>query len=95
MTMIFATVVAFLLAGASKGAFELGLPSADIAFMTLVIRPRAAIASILFPMLTTNLWQIYRSGYFVCTIRIYWLFAVNLFLGGYDNIYNQKHTCRR
>lgn len=72
---------AFLLAGTIKGVAGIGLPTASIAFMTLFLDPRVAIALVLFPMLGSNFWQMLRGGHIGRTARRYWLFAVVLFLG--------------
>jgi uncharacterized membrane protein YfcA len=77
-TIIIVSTIAFLLAGTIKGLSGLGLPSAAIAMMILVIDPRSAIALVMFPMIGTNIWQSYRGGHFLRTVRRYWLFAVIL-----------------
>jgi uncharacterized membrane protein YfcA len=72
---------AFLASGAIKGVTGIGLPTAAIAFMTLFLDPRTAIALVLFPMLGSNLWQMARGGELRRTARRYGLFAGILFLG--------------
>jgi uncharacterized membrane protein YfcA len=72
---------AFLVSGAIKGVTGIGLPTAAIAFMTLFLDPRTAIALVLFPMLGSNIWQMLRGGELTRTARRYWLFALVLFLG--------------
>lgn len=72
---------AFLAGGAIKGLTGIGLPTAAITFMALFLAPRTAIALVLFPMIGSNLWQLYRSGHYRRTVRRYGLFAVILFLG--------------
>ncbi len=80
-TLIVIAGFAFLVSGAIKGVTGIGLPTAAIAFMTLFLDPRTAIALVLFPMLGSNLWQMLRGGFLKRTARRYWLFAVVLFLG--------------
>lgn len=79
--LLLIATAAFLVSGAIKGVTGIGLPTAAIAFMTLFIEPRTAIALVLFPMLGSNLWQMVRGGHFLRTARRYGLFAGILFLG--------------
>ena len=81
LTLVFIGTAAFLMSGAIKGVTGIGLPTAAIAFMTVFLDPRTAIALVLFPMLGSNLWQMARGGELRRTARRYWLFAVILFLG--------------
>lgn len=80
-TIVLIAAVAFLVSGAIKGVTGIGLPTAAIAFMTLFFDPRTAIALVLFPMLGSNLWQMFRGGYLKRTAKRYWLFAVVLLFG--------------
>lgn len=73
--------LAFLAGGTIKGIVGIGLPTAAIAFMTLSLDPRIAIALIMFPMVGSNLWQLIRSGHLKRTARRYGLFATVLFFG--------------
>lgn len=73
--------IAFLIAGTIKGIAGIGLPTASIALMTLVLDPRVAIALVMFPMLGSNMWQLQRSGHLHRTARRYGLFALILVLG--------------
>jgi uncharacterized membrane protein YfcA len=77
-TVITVSTIAFLLAGTIKGLSGLGLPSAAIALMIIVLDPRSAIALVMFPMLATNVWQCYRGGHFLRTAKRYRLFAIIL-----------------
>lgn len=81
VTLIAVAAVAFLLSGAIKGVAGIGLPSAAIAFMTLVLDPRTAIALLLFPMIGSNLWQLFRARAFRRTARRYAVFSAILFVG--------------
>ena len=72
---------AFFIAGTIKGIAGLGLPTAAIAGMSLVIGPRAAIALMLFPMLGLNGWQWLKAGHLIETARRYWVFALVLLVG--------------
>jgi len=71
-------VFAFLFAGTIKGLVGIGLPTATIAVLAQFTDPRKAIALLLLPALVTNLWQVYRSGYFRQNVRLYWPFALVL-----------------
>lgn len=73
--------LAFLFAGLVKGIAGIGLPTAAIAAMTLVIEPRIAISLILFPMVGINGWQWLRGGHILRTIKRYRVFAVVLCVG--------------
>ncbi len=71
--LILVAAAAFLTAGAIKGVAGIGLPTASIAFMTLALDPRTAIALVLFPMLGSNFWQMVQGGEILRTVRRYWL----------------------
>ncbi len=66
---------AFLIAGAVKGLTGLGLPTVSLALMTVSLEPRVALALVMAPMIGSNAWQIFRSGYARRTWRRYRLFA--------------------
>ena len=80
-TISLVAAAAFLVAGTIKGVSGIGLPTASIALMTLVLDPRVAIALVMFPMLGSNLWQILRAGYLRRTARRYGLFSIVLMAG--------------
>lgn len=52
----------FLVAGAVKGVVGLGLPTVSLALLTLVVDLPGAMALLLVPSLTTNLWQAMLGG---------------------------------
>lgn len=72
--------IAFVLAGAIKGIAGLGLPTAAIAGMTLVLEPRVAISIILFPMLVLNCWQWISAGDLLRSAKQYAPFSAVLFV---------------
>ncbi|WP_436398120.1 sulfite exporter TauE/SafE family protein [Roseobacter sp. S98] len=72
---------AFLAAGWVKGVAGIGLPTAAIAIMTLFTDPRTAIALVMFPMIGSNAWQLWRGGEILRTAKRYWLFSAVLFTG--------------
>lgn len=79
-SILFVASIAFVLAGAIKGAAGMGLPTAAIAGMTLVLEPRVAIAIILFPMLVLNAWQWISTGDLLRSARQYAPFSIVLFI---------------
>lgn len=72
---------AFLVAGTIKGAVGMGLPTTAMAILTLTLDPRAAIALILIPMVSSNAWQVYRAGEVLRALRTYLPFALALMVG--------------
>lgn len=70
--------VTFVAAGAVKGLTGLGLPMAAIGVLTFFTAPRTAIALILFPMLLTNAWQVWRMGQVVPALGRYSTFLIVL-----------------
>lgn len=95
LPLLLIATTAFLVSGTVKGVTGIGLPTAAIAFMTLFLDPRTAIALVLFPMLGSNLWQMVRGGYFRRTARRYGLFAGILFLGVGGTAYGTQTTSDR
>ena len=79
LTIIAAVI--FLIAGTIKGLVGMGLPTASIALMTLFIDPRVAIALVMFPMIGSNAWQLWRGGKLMRTARRYWVFAIVVSIG--------------
>jgi uncharacterized membrane protein YfcA len=70
-TFIASLVAVFLVAGTVKGTVGLGLPTTALGLMTLFIDPRSAIAILIFPIVLSNAWQMYRAGNILVTIRQY------------------------
>ncbi len=68
----------YLLAGTVKGVVGIGLPTAAIGMMSQLIEPGTAIALAIIPMTVTNIWQVYRAGQVLNSIRRYWRFALAL-----------------
>lgn len=81
VTTLLVASAAFLFAGAVKGLAGIGMPTAAIALMTLLLDPRTAIALVLFPMIGSNAWQLFRAGELKRTARRYAVFAVVLLAG--------------
>ncbi|MCF2872650.1 sulfite exporter TauE/SafE family protein [Octadecabacter sp. G9-8] len=69
--------VVFLIAGAIKGTVGIGLPTVSVALMSQFIGPHDAVALVVFPLLISNLWQVFRSGAGLETLHKYgYLIAV-------------------
>ncbi len=71
-------VLVFLLAGTIKGTVGMGLPVAAVGILSQLIEPRTAVLLAVFPILFSNVWQVYRSGDVLPAIRRYGLFATVL-----------------
>ena len=70
----------FIIAGMIKGAAGLGLPTTAMGLMTISIAPRTAIALLIFPLIFTNAWQIFRSGNINQTFKRYLPFIIMLII---------------
>ena len=70
----------FIIAGMIKGAAGLGLPTTAMGLMTISIAPRTAIALLIFPLIFTNAWQIFRSGNINQTFKKYLPFIIMLII---------------
>ena len=70
----------FFLSGIVKGFLGIGLPSAAMAFLTLVIPPAQAISLLVIPILFTNMTQFSRAKYKLESIKTYWVFAVAIII---------------
>lgn len=71
------------MAGTIKGTVGIGLPTASLGILTLVLDPRTAIAYVLLPMTMTNAWQVYRAGDIRGAFARYWPLAacIVVFIG--------------
>lgn len=66
----------FLLAGFVKGVTGLGLPTVSLAVLTAVIGLHPAMALMLVPSFTTNVWQAALGGNFQAILRRLWPFLL-------------------
>lgn len=73
--LIIATFV-FLLAGTIKGTVGIGLPIAAVGLLSQVGDVRLAVTLSIIPIVVANIWQVYRSGRFMDSLRTYWLLAL-------------------
>lgn len=74
----------FLLAGTIKGTFGIGLPTVSVALLSQFILPHTAVTLVVFPILVSNFWQMYRMKAGLGTLRRYQtlvaVMVVSLFL---------------
>lgn len=77
-TWIYIAFFVFIAAGSIKGFIGVGLPIAAVGINSQLIDPRVAIALMAFPILFANIWQFYRSGRIMETIREYRVMAGTL-----------------
>lgn len=68
----------FLFAGTIKGLVGMGLPVTSVGILSQLIEPRTAVLLAVFPIVVSNVWQVYRSGNGFSALRRYGLFAVFL-----------------
>lgn len=71
----------FLAAGIVKGVAGLGLPTMAVGLISQFVDARTAIALVMFPMIASNAWQVFRGGKIIATVRSYAWFAAVLALG--------------
>lgn len=76
--LILLAALIFFAAGLIKGTVGIGLPTASIGMLSQFTDPRTAIALVVFPLLTTNVWQMLRAGHVRQTIRKYNVFVITL-----------------
>jgi uncharacterized membrane protein YfcA len=72
-TLLATIVVAFIIAGAIKGAIGVGLPTTAIAILGTGLSLREAIPLLIIPSLVANIWQVARGGAFRDLLRRFWL----------------------
>ena len=69
--VISALLLIFLFSGIIKGFLGIGLPTAAMAFLTLVMEPTEAISLLTIPIIATNFFQFIRSSERVQTAKKY------------------------
>ncbi|MDC1381895.1 TSUP family transporter [Candidatus Puniceispirillum sp.] len=77
--LIIMVAVTFCFAGVIKGMVGLGLPTVSIGLLTLIVDLPTAMALLLVPSLTTNIWQALVGGNFFYLLRrlgLFFLMAV-------------------
>ena len=77
---IFLISIIFLLAGFVKGASGIGLPAISLAFLTMFMGIKVAIALVVMPGLLTNFWQVFGKFKLKNIIMRMWPLLVCLFI---------------
>lgn len=80
-TLLATITVAFIIAGAIKGAIGVGLPTTAIAILGTGLSLREAIPLLIVPSLIANIWQVVRGGAFLDLLRRFWLLNALACLG--------------
>jgi len=75
-TIIGLIVIVFILAGMVKGVIGLGLPTISLVLLTLTIDSASAMALLLVPSFTTNVWQMVDGGNWTRVCRRIWPFLI-------------------
>jgi len=70
--------LAFFAGGMSKGMIGLGMPLIVVPTVASVIDPVTAIALIAVPSISTNIWQVWHTGYYRKTIARFWSFIISV-----------------
>lgn len=78
--LIIYAILVYILAGTIKGTVGIGLPVTAIGILSQFADPRLAISLVVFPIIVSNAWQIYREGQVLETIKTYWVFALAMML---------------
>ena len=78
--LIIYAILVYLLAGTIKGTVGIGLPVTAIGILSQFTDPRLAISLVVFPIIVSNAWQVYREGQVLETIKSYWVFALAMML---------------
>ena len=74
-------VAVFLLAGFVKGVIGLGLPTVAMGLLATRMAPAHALAIVIVPAITTNIWQTFGGPYFRDLVRRLWPMLVGLLFG--------------
>lgn len=72
---------AFIVAGIAKGAIGIGLPPIAIGLMTLALPLGDALAIMIIPTITTNIFQAFYGGRFLALLRRFGTMAVAAVVG--------------
>lgn len=73
-TALLIVAATFLLAGTVKGVIGLGLPTVSLALLTATLGLQPAMALMLAPSFTTNLWQAITGGHGRAILKRLWPF---------------------
>jgi uncharacterized membrane protein YfcA len=80
-TLLTIIAVAFITAGAIKGAIGVGLPTTAIAILGTGLSLREAIPLLIVPSLIANIWQVTRGGELLALVKRFWLLNLIACLG--------------
>ena len=86
--VISAMLLIFLFSGLVKGFLGIGLPTAAMAFLTLVMEPTEAISLLTIPIIVTNFFQFSRSKERLQTARKYKYFALAIMVSIFITSWN-------
>ena len=86
--VILAMLLIFLFSGVVKGFLGIGLPTAAMAFLTLVMEPTEAIALLTIPIIATNFFQFTRSSERIQTVKNYRYFALAIMVSIFFTSWN-------
>ncbi len=86
--VISALLLIFLFSGIIKGFLGIGLPTAAMAFLTLVMEPTEAISLLTIPIIATNFFQFIRSSERVQTAKKYKYFALAIMVSIFITAWN-------
>lgn len=75
-------VIAFLVAGTSKGVLGVGIPLIAVPVLSGVMHPATTLAVLAFPIAPSNLWQAFKGRHFGVTMRRFWPAIPTMILGG-------------
>ncbi len=64
--------LSFFAGGLSKGAVGIGLPLVSLPFIAVLLPPLQAIALLVVPVVSTNIFQVFHQGLFLTMVRRYW-----------------------
>jgi len=74
-------VAVFLLAGFVKGVIGLGLPTVAMGLLATRMAPAHALAIVIVPAITTNIWQTFGGPYLRDILRRLWPMLIGLLFG--------------
>lgn len=80
-TAIFACALAMIAGSTVKGMVGIGLPLVSLPVMATFIPVPKAIALLLLPSFATSVWQAFRGGLFVPSVRRFWPLLMGLAIG--------------
>jgi hypothetical protein len=82
---IIGVTLIFVAAGFVKGVIGFGLPLVAMSLLSSVIPVDVALALLVLPIVSTNLWQGLQGGYFMAIARRFWsmiaMLGVGIFVG--------------